>query len=41
VLYLASPDGRDVWLYAKLSASAGVRHLLLRTRPAPETMRWE
>jgi len=38
---LATPDGRHVWLSARRSTASDVRHLILRSRPTPEPLRWE
>ena len=39
-LGLASPDGRHVWISARRTTAGGDRHVILRSRPTPEPLRW-
>jgi hypothetical protein len=38
---VVAPDGRDVWIGARRTAASGALDLVLRTRPAPDVVRWE
>jgi hypothetical protein len=41
VLEVTAPDGRDVWISAKRTTAGASRHVILRSRPAAEALRWD